>query len=70
MSGGVNWEVFYEEGDPGPSPRAAVAWHIQDKALQDLTDECVRLGLTGQQTRRLWQIVAGAYNLMWQEGAL
>jgi hypothetical protein len=46
--------------------RHSLTWKVQDKALQDLTDKCVELGLTKDQTRQIWQIVAGAFNRLGQ----
>lgn len=43
----------------------SLAWQVQDKALRDLVDECVRLGLTREQTSTLWWIVATAFNRLY-----
>ena len=43
-------------------------WHVMDKALEQIVQECVQAGLDKEQTYRIWKIAADAFNRIYGEG--
>ncbi len=50
----------------GASRPGALTRQAQEKCLEDLVLACVMAGLTEEQTREIWWIVAGTFNRLGQ----